>query len=109
MPCGCGFPRLTWESHAPKLLCPFFSPASWLFALIPMKAGDSQHRACLFNFSLQLFNEVTEAEVTLRNSGKVGFTYVVLSPSMAAAASPLPGVPLLMPSTVSMKVAQVIH
>ncbi|NWY49823.1 HYDIN protein, partial [Chionis minor] len=48
---------------------------------------------------LQLFNEVTEAEVTLRNSGKVGFTYMVLSPSAAAADSPLPGVPLVVPGT----------
>ncbi|NWH50429.1 HYDIN protein, partial [Fregata magnificens] len=48
---------------------------------------------------LQLFNEVTEAEVTLQNSGKVGFTYVVLSPSTAAADSPLPGMPLVVPST----------
>ncbi|NXX62461.1 HYDIN protein, partial [Scopus umbretta] len=48
---------------------------------------------------LQLFNEVSEAEVTLQNSGKVGFTYVVLSPNTATADSPLPGVPLVMPST----------
>ncbi|KAM6409238.1 hydrocephalus-inducing protein homolog [Rhynochetos jubatus] len=48
---------------------------------------------------LQLFNEVTEAEVTLQNSGKVGFTYVVLNPGAAAAASPLPGVPLVVPGT----------
>ncbi|KAF1661855.1 hypothetical protein FQA23_0006661, partial [Aptenodytes patagonicus] len=51
------------------------------------------------NCGLQLFYEVTEAEVTLQNSGKVGFTYVVLSPSAAAADSPLPGVPLVVPST----------
>ncbi|XP_030334371.1 hydrocephalus-inducing protein homolog [Strigops habroptila] len=48
---------------------------------------------------LQLFNEVTKAEVTLHNSGKLGFTFVVLSPSTATAASPLPGVPLVVPST----------
>ncbi|NXW23792.1 HYDIN protein, partial [Circaetus pectoralis] len=48
---------------------------------------------------LQRFNEVTEAEITLQNSGKVGFTYVVLSPSAATADSPLPGVPLVVPST----------
>ncbi|NXS73554.1 HYDIN protein, partial [Pandion haliaetus] len=48
---------------------------------------------------LQRFNEVTEAEVTLQNSGKVGFTYVVLSPSVATADSPLPGIPLVVPST----------
>uniref|UniRef100_A0A8C8B419 HYDIN protein n=1 Tax=Otus sunia TaxID=257818 RepID=A0A8C8B419_9STRI len=50
---------------------------------------------------LQLFNKVTEAEVTLQNSGKMGFTYVVLRPSAGTADSPLPGVPLVLPSTVS--------
>ncbi|XP_068267686.1 LOW QUALITY PROTEIN: hydrocephalus-inducing protein homolog [Nyctibius grandis] len=48
---------------------------------------------------LQLFYEVTQAEVTLQNSGKMGFTYAVLSPSTTTAASPLPGVPLVVPST----------
>ncbi|CAM9160725.1 unnamed protein product [Bubo scandiacus] len=48
---------------------------------------------------LQLFNKVTEAEVTLQNSGKMGFTYVVLRPSAGTADSPLPGVPLVLPST----------
>ncbi|KFQ76081.1 Hydrocephalus-inducing protein, partial [Phaethon lepturus] len=51
------------------------------------------------DWGLQLFNKVAEAEITLRNSGKVGFTYVVLSPSAATAGSPLPGVPLVAPST----------
>ncbi|XP_064315287.1 hydrocephalus-inducing protein homolog [Phalacrocorax carbo] len=51
------------------------------------------------NCGLQLFNEVTEAQVTLQNSGKLGFTYMVLSPSTASADSPLPGVPLVVPST----------
>lgn len=60
-------------------------------------------------FSFQRFNEVTEAEITLQNSGKVGFTYAVLSPSAATADSPLPGVPLVIPSTVSPGVAQVIN
>ena len=59
--------------------------------------------------SLQLFNEVTEAEVTLQNSGKMGFTYVVLDASAAAADGPLPGVPLVVPSTVSTEVAQGIN
>ncbi|XP_074751148.1 hydrocephalus-inducing protein homolog [Athene noctua] len=48
---------------------------------------------------LQLFNKVTEAEVTLQNSGKMGFTYEVLKPSAGTADSPLPGVPLVLPST----------
>ncbi|NXU58594.1 HYDIN protein, partial [Turnix velox] len=50
------------------------------------------------NCGLQLFNEVAQAEVTLQNCGKVGFTYMVLSPSMATTDSPLPGVPLVVPS-----------
>ncbi|XP_026722885.1 hydrocephalus-inducing protein homolog, partial [Athene cunicularia] len=48
---------------------------------------------------LQLFNKVTEAEVTLQNRGKMGFSYMVLSPSVGTADSPLPGVPLVLPST----------
>ncbi|XP_074783220.1 hydrocephalus-inducing protein homolog isoform X2 [Athene noctua] len=48
---------------------------------------------------LQLFNKVTEAEVTLQNSGKMGFTYEVLKPSTGTTDSPLPGVPLVLPST----------
>ncbi|NWU95982.1 HYDIN protein, partial [Upupa epops] len=48
---------------------------------------------------LQLFNEITEVEVTLQNSGKVGFTYMVLSPGAVTAATTLPGVPLVVPST----------
>ncbi|XP_040433979.1 hydrocephalus-inducing protein homolog, partial [Falco naumanni] len=48
---------------------------------------------------LQLFNKVKEAEVTLQNRGKVGFTYVVLGSSAAAADSPPLGVPLAVPST----------
>lgn len=59
--------------------------------------------------SLQLFNEVTEAELTLQNSGKVGFKYQVLSPSTAPADSPLPSVPLVLPSTVSAGVAPRPH
>ncbi|NXI70129.1 HYDIN protein, partial [Anseranas semipalmata] len=48
---------------------------------------------------LQLFNEVVEAELTLQNSGKVGFKYQALSPGAAPTDSPLPGVPLVLPST----------
>ncbi|NXS60518.1 HYDIN protein, partial [Brachypteracias leptosomus] len=50
------------------------------------------------NCGLQLFNEVIEAEVTLQNSGKVAFNYVALSPSTATVDSPLPGMPLVVPS-----------
>ncbi|XP_065519850.1 hydrocephalus-inducing protein-like, partial [Lathamus discolor] len=47
---------------------------------------------------LQVFNKVTEAALTLQNSGKLGFAFVVLSPGTGTAASPLPGVPLVVPS-----------
>ncbi|XP_051658076.1 hydrocephalus-inducing protein-like [Manacus candei] len=55
------------------------------------------------NCGLQLFNEVTRAEVTLRNDGKVGFTYVVQSPSTGTADKPLPGVLMVLPSTASIE------
>lgn len=47
--------------------------------------------------------------MALRNSGKVGFTYAVLSAGAATAARPLPGVPLVVPSTVSTEVARVMN
>ncbi|XP_065519830.1 hydrocephalus-inducing protein-like, partial [Lathamus discolor] len=47
---------------------------------------------------LQVFNKVTEAALTLQNSGKLGFAFAVLSPGTGSAASPLPGVPLVVPS-----------
>ncbi|NWS21903.1 HYDIN protein, partial [Pachyramphus minor] len=51
------------------------------------------------DFGLQLFNKVIQAEVTLQNTGVIGFTYEVLNPSMAQADSPLPGEPVVVPST----------
>ncbi|NWI85348.1 HYDIN protein, partial [Pitta sordida] len=50
------------------------------------------------NYGLQLFNKVIEAEVTLRNTGKIGFTYMVLNPSTATADCPLPCMPVVVPS-----------
>ncbi|NWX91311.1 HYDIN protein, partial [Nothoprocta pentlandii] len=51
------------------------------------------------DLGLKLFNEVSKATLILRNPGKVGFKYTVLNPSTAPAASPMPGVPLVVPST----------
>ncbi|NWR27030.1 HYDIN protein, partial [Tachuris rubrigastra] len=51
------------------------------------------------DFGLQLFNKVIQAEVTLQNTGMIGFTYKVLNPSTAKADSPLPGEPVVVPST----------
>ncbi|XP_053944033.1 hydrocephalus-inducing protein homolog [Cuculus canorus] len=51
------------------------------------------------DYGLQLFNKVAEAEVTLWNNGKVGFTYAVLNPSVATADCPQPREPMVLPST----------
>lgn len=48
-----------------------------------------------------MFNKVLKAKVTLRNTGIVEFTYVVPGSSTGTAAKPLPGVPLVLPTTVS--------
>uniref|UniRef100_A0A803TEP1 HYDIN axonemal central pair apparatus protein n=1 Tax=Anolis carolinensis TaxID=28377 RepID=A0A803TEP1_ANOCA len=47
----------------------------------------------------QLFNHICVAEIILRNTGKVGFTYSVLDNVWASAENPPPGVPLTLPMT----------
>ncbi|XP_077166200.1 hydrocephalus-inducing protein homolog isoform X2 [Paroedura picta] len=49
------------------------------------------------DYGLQPFDQVSEAEVTLRNTGKVGFQYSVLDTIMASTNNPPPGVPLTLP------------
>ncbi|NXN88965.1 HYDIN protein, partial [Bombycilla garrulus] len=51
------------------------------------------------DWGLQVFNKVLKAEVTLWNTGVVEFTYVVPNSSTGTAANPLPGVPVVMPTT----------
>ncbi|NXO67611.1 HYDIN protein, partial [Phainopepla nitens] len=51
------------------------------------------------DWGLQVFNKVLKAEVTLRNTGIVEFTYVVPNSSTGTAANPLPGVPVVVPTT----------
>ncbi|XP_065519888.1 hydrocephalus-inducing protein-like, partial [Lathamus discolor] len=65
--------------------------------------GEASHISYLLDTTeidcgLQVFNKVTEAALTLQNSGKLGFAFAVLSPGTGTAASPLPGVPLVVPS-----------
>ncbi|XP_064020126.1 hydrocephalus-inducing protein homolog [Pogoniulus pusillus] len=55
---------------------------------------------------MQPWEAVTEAEVTLHNSGKLPFTFMVPSPCTATARSPLPGLPLVVPSTGSVGAGQ---
>ncbi|XP_069312434.1 hydrocephalus-inducing protein homolog [Eulemur rufifrons] len=49
------------------------------------------------NYGLQLFDHVTEREITLRNTGKVGFEFKVLTDHESSPESLLPGVPLVLP------------
>ncbi|XP_044902281.1 hydrocephalus-inducing protein homolog isoform X9 [Felis catus] len=49
------------------------------------------------NYGLQLFDHVTENEITLKNTGKVGFEFKVLTDSLSSPDNLLPGVPLIVP------------
>ncbi|XP_004431871.1 PREDICTED: hydrocephalus-inducing protein homolog [Ceratotherium simum simum] len=49
------------------------------------------------NYGLQLFDHVTENEIKLKNTGKVGFEFKVLTDHQASPDSLLPGVPLILP------------
>ncbi|XP_048648423.1 hydrocephalus-inducing protein homolog isoform X1 [Marmota marmota marmota] len=49
------------------------------------------------NYGLQLFNYVTEREITLKNTGKVGFKFKVLAGHQTSSENFRPGVPLIVP------------
>ncbi|XP_057569314.1 hydrocephalus-inducing protein homolog [Hippopotamus amphibius kiboko] len=49
------------------------------------------------NYGLQLFDHVTESEITLKNTGKVGFEFKVLTDPRSSPDNLLPGVPLIQP------------
>ncbi|XP_045149859.1 hydrocephalus-inducing protein homolog [Echinops telfairi] len=49
------------------------------------------------NYGLQLFDHVTEREITLKNTGKVGFEFRVVIDHQSSPDSLLPGVPLILP------------
>ncbi|XP_006746825.1 hydrocephalus-inducing protein homolog, partial [Leptonychotes weddellii] len=49
------------------------------------------------NYGLQLFDHVTEKEITLRNTGKVGFEFKVLTDHLSSPDNLLPGAPLILP------------
>ncbi|KAM6177458.1 hydrocephalus-inducing protein homolog [Erethizon dorsatum] len=48
-------------------------------------------------YGLQLFDHVTEREITLKNTGKVGFEFKVLTDHQSSPDSLLPGVPRIVP------------
>ncbi|XP_059006937.1 hydrocephalus-inducing protein homolog [Mustela lutreola] len=49
------------------------------------------------NYGLQLFDHISENEITLRNTGKVGFEFKVLTDHLSSPDHLLPGVPLILP------------
>ncbi|KAH0619415.1 hypothetical protein JD844_000028 [Phrynosoma platyrhinos] len=51
------------------------------------------------DYGLQLFDHICVAEITLKNTGKVGFEYSVLDTIRASADNPPPGMPLTLPVT----------
>lgn len=53
------------------------------------------------SFLLKLFDHVTENEITLKNTGKVGFQFKVLTDHQSSQDNLMPGVPLTLPPSVS--------
>ncbi|XP_006878929.1 PREDICTED: hydrocephalus-inducing protein homolog [Elephantulus edwardii] len=49
------------------------------------------------NYGLQLFDDVTESAITLKNIGRVGFEFKVLNEHLSCPDTLLPGVPLILP------------
>ncbi|XP_015443273.1 hydrocephalus-inducing protein homolog isoform X1 [Pteropus alecto] len=49
------------------------------------------------DYGLQLFDHVTENEITLKNTGKVGFEFKVLTDCQSSPDNLVPGVPLILP------------
>lgn len=66
--------------------------ASW-------RAGDRVITLVLL-FPPELFDHVTEKEITLKNTGKVGFEFKVLTDHQSSPDNLLPGVPLILPLSV---------
>lgn len=75
--------------------------------LISLHPGDSSipkvgsRRVTLSSSPLKLFDQVTEREITLKNTGKVGFEFKVLADYQYFPVSLLPGVPRIVPMSVS--------
>ncbi|XP_069510876.1 hydrocephalus-inducing protein homolog [Ambystoma mexicanum] len=51
------------------------------------------------DYGLQPFDRVAEAELVLKNSGKVSFEFEILNPILATEVNPPPGIPLIVPSS----------
>ena len=51
---------------------------------------------CTLSF-LQMFDHIAEAEINLRNRGKVGFDFNAISMDRSSGKRPLPGIPVMIP------------
>lgn len=57
----------------------------------------------IFRLCLQMFDQVAVAEITLINSGKVGFEFTAIGMDPGMASRPKPGIPVMIPHTVSLR------
>ena len=55
---------------------------------------------------LQMYDHVSEAEITLVNTGRVGFEFCALGMDPGMAAKPKPGVPVMIPHKVKLEIVQ---
>ncbi|XP_068026633.1 hydrocephalus-inducing protein homolog [Melanerpes formicivorus] len=86
-----------------KNICPL--PLSMVLALgQPFSLCDVEQQP--LPADAQLWDVVTEVELPLQSCGKLPFPFVVLSPGTGTARSPLPAVPLVVPSTGSLGASQ---
>lgn len=77
-----------------RFTCP--PPFARIIAASPWVADSSPSPS-----HLQLFDHISENEITLRNTGKVGFEFKVLTDHLSSPDHLLPGVPLILPISVS--------
>ena len=95
--CGLDWPVSTpgkMKSVCVKCICP---PAFPRMIAVSQRVADSCHSSS----PLKLFDHVTENEITLKNTGKVGFEFKVLTDPLSSPDNLLPGVPLIVPISVS--------
>lgn len=71
------------------------------FLTIKTMSQEWVAKESLISFSFKLFDHVTEREITLTNTGKVGFEFKVLTDPQSSPDNLLPGVPVVLPLSVS--------
>ena len=55
----------------------------------------------MVNISFQMYDQIATAEIVLVNTGRVGFDFTAVGMDPGMAVRPKPGVPIMIPHTVS--------